>query len=115
MKIRFGDVVVLDLSPSLGQEIRKVRPAVVVQNNLACKYSPFLTIVPFTSQPFEGYPHQVFVPADNQNGLEKDSVALTNLISTYDRSVRRIKVIGSLSLAQQEKIKSAIRLHLEYE
>ena len=39
-----GDIYLVNFDPTLGAEIRKTRPALILQNDIANKYSP-VTIV----------------------------------------------------------------------
>ncbi|MBI5148987.1 type II toxin-antitoxin system PemK/MazF family toxin, partial [Candidatus Pacearchaeota archaeon] len=49
MNILRGDIVLVNLEPIIGAEQGKIRPAVVVQNNIGNEYSPTTIIAPITS------------------------------------------------------------------
>ncbi|MFA4923927.1 MAG: type II toxin-antitoxin system PemK/MazF family toxin [Ignavibacteriaceae bacterium] len=44
-----GDVYLVNLDPIVGKEIGKVRPAVIIQNDIGNKFSPVTIIAPVSS------------------------------------------------------------------
>ena len=54
--MRRGEVYRVALDPVIGSETGKTRPAVVVQNDLANRSSPTVTIVPISSRVAKVYP-----------------------------------------------------------
>ena len=52
------DVVLVDLNPTKGSEISKIRPCLVVSPNAVNTYMNTIVIVPFTSKP-KGYPFRI--------------------------------------------------------
>ena len=71
-EVKRGDIWLVNLDPTIGHEIRKSRPAVIIQNDLGNKYSPITIIAPVTSQNIEKiYPIEVLLNKKN-SGLEKD-------------------------------------------
>ena len=46
MEIKRGDIIDIDFDPARGHEIRKTRPAVVVQNDIGNQYSPLVIVSP---------------------------------------------------------------------
>ena len=114
MNISPGSIVLLSCDPRIGHEIKKIRPAVVVQNKIACKYSPLMTVVPCSSRSYRGKIYEVALPASTRNGLLHDSVALVNQIMTFDK--RRVrKVLGKLEQKVLQKIYQKLLLHLTLE
>jgi mRNA interferase MazF len=93
---RRGDVFLVSLEPTVGAEIKKTRPAVVIQNDPANRRSPITIVAALTSQ-FETplYPTEVLVRAP-EGGLTVDSVVLLNQIRSVDRDrlVRRLGAVG---------------------
>ena len=82
-----GDIYLVNFDPTLGAEIRKTRPALILQNDIANKFSP-VTIVAAISSRFDDplYPTEVLISAKARTGLAVDSVVLLNQIR---RSTRR--------------------------
>lgn len=89
MGLRRGEIFLISLDPVIGSETGKTRPAIIVQNNLANKSSPTVTVIPLTSNIGRCYPFQVFLPA-SETGLSKDSKALCEQI----RTVARERIVG---------------------
>ena len=102
---RRGEVYVVNFDPTMGAEIKKTRPALVVQNDIANRYSPIVIVAAITSQ-FEEplYPTEVLVKAP-EGGLGDDSVVLLNQIRSIDkgRLVRRLGSLKSDTMGQVER------------
>jgi len=111
VQVRRGEVYLASLDPTLGAEIRKTRPAVVVQNDLANRRSP-ITIVAAVSSQFEErlYPTEVFVRAP-EGGLTADSVVLLNQIRSVDKG-RLARRLGVLKAETMREIDAALLLSL---
>lgn len=108
--IRRGDVYLVSLDPSLGSELGKTRPAVVLQNDLANHSSPTVTVVPISTQVRRVFPFQVRVPA-GEGGLARDSKVLCEQIRTLSR-LRLIERLGQLSPERLNEIRIALDRHL---
>lgn len=110
MRIARSDIVLINFDPSVGHEIRKIRPAVVIQNNTACKHSPILTVIPFSSKPYSGKIFEVLITKNKTNMLLKDSVLLINQIMTFDKS-RIVKKLGKVNKDELNQIFKKIDIH----
>jgi len=108
-----GDVVEIILDPTVGTEIRKTRPCVVVSNNRANEFSPQLTVVPLTaySPKKAAVPVCVGVPA-GEGGLSKQSIINCSQIRTVDKQRARGAPLGTLSSSILQEIDQAIKIHL---
>ena len=108
---RRGEVWVVALDPTIGREIRKTRPAVVLSNDINNHYSGTVTVIPVASLLKKVYPFEVYLP-EGEGGLEYDSKARTDQIRTVDirRLVRRL---GSLSRERILEIERALAIHLD--
>ena len=90
-----GQIYLVSFDPSLGAEIQKTRPALVLQNDIANRHSPITIVAAITSQ-FEEplYPTEVLIdPPDG--GLKTRSVALLNQVRSIDKR-RLVKQLGTL-------------------
>ena len=114
MNIKRGDIVLVNLDPVVGSEQGKIRPALVIQNDIGNIYSPTTIVAPITSKVFDKeFPTNVQItPADS--GLERNSTVLLNQIRTIDKS-RIVKKVGKLNAELMKKINLAIRASLELE
>lgn len=105
-----GDVVYVNLDPVVGSEIGKTRPAIVLQNELANRSSPTVTVIPLSTSVDRVFPFQVLIPA-GEGGLEQDSKALCEQIRTLSTK-RLLNRLGSLPPARMEEIRAALDRHL---
>jgi mRNA interferase MazF len=113
---RRGDIILVDLEPVRGSEQGRVRPCIIVQNDIANKFSPVTNIVPVTDTKNirKWYPCLVNLKKD-EAGLEKDSVAQCNQIRTIDAERRIIKQIGHISKQKMKEINRALKIQLALE
>ena len=97
--------------PTLGHEIQKTRPAVVIQNDVSNQYSPLTIVAAISSQFSEPpFPREVVIePADS--GLSKRSAVIVNQIRSVDR-LRLQKKVGRLSRQNVERVDEAIKISL---
>ena len=106
-----GDVYVCNFDPTIGSEIKKTRPAVVLQNNVGNRHSA-VTIVAAISSQFgdELYPTEVFIEPP-EGGLEKKCVVLLNQIRTVDKR-RLTKKLGVLKRETMMRVDQALEISL---
>jgi mRNA interferase MazF len=101
----------VDFEPALGSEQGRLRPALVVQNDIGNRYSPITIVIPLTSRVSDKrYPQNVFLSAGTA-GLPKDSELVTNQIRAVDKS-RVGDRLGSLSDEQMAAVERAVLLTL---
>ncbi|HIH11712.1 TPA: type II toxin-antitoxin system PemK/MazF family toxin [Candidatus Woesearchaeota archaeon] len=106
-----GDIWIVNLDPTVGHEIKKSRPAVIIQNDIGNKYSPITIVAPITSQNTEKiYPIEVLLTKEN-SGVEKRSKVLLNQIRSIDKE-RLVKQTGKVDSETKEKIDQAIKISL---
>lgn len=100
----------IDFDPSIGVEIRKIRPAVVVNMDTIGRL-PLRMVVPITDwKPhYIGYPWFVEIRATAMNGLTKDSGA--DAFQTKSLSLSRfVQYLGDAASTELDEIASAIAL-----
>jgi mRNA interferase MazF len=108
---RRGEIYLVDFDPTVGHEIRKTRPAVVIQNDVSNKYSP-ITIVAAISSQFAEPPFPREVPIELQeSGLPKRSAVIVNQIRSVDRQ-RLVKRLGQLSSQSMRRVNGALKISL---
>ena len=109
---RRGEIYLVEFDPTVGHEIRKTRPAVVIQNDVSNQYSP-ITIVAAVSSHFADPPHprEVPLPAGAKTGLRQPSAVILNQIRSIDRARLR-KRLGSLDAATMRKVDRALEVSL---
>lgn len=105
-----GEIYMVAFDPVVGSETGKTRPAVVVQNELANRSSPTVTVVPLSSQLARVFPFQVRLAA-GEGGLEHESKALCEQIRTVSRDRLRRR-LGKLPVQRMDEIRAALDRHL---
>jgi len=113
-KVTRGTVVNVNLDPTVGHEIQKTRPCVVIQNDIGNRYSPLTIVAPiWGAEHFKGtkpHPVMVFLSA-GEGGTTKDSYVLCNQIRTIDE--RRLgTVYGKLPSQTMKAVDVALRISL---
>jgi mRNA interferase MazF len=109
---RRGEIYLAALDPTLGQEIRKTRPALVIQNDVSNRISRITIVAPVTSTVrFPLSPVHVLLAADGRTGLSVTSVAVFNQIRAVDR-VRLIKRLGEIDPETMQRVDEAIQISL---
>lgn len=108
---RRGDVVLVDFDPTLGAEIRKRRPALVVQNDIDNRHSPITIVAAMTTQIDDLiYPTEVIVRPP-EGGLSKPWLVLLNQIRSVDRR-RPIRRLGRVKPETMARVDRALRISL---
>jgi len=106
-----GEIYYATLDPSIGSEIAKLSPVLIVSNDINNRVATTITILLITSNVTKVYPFEVALsPADS--GLPKASKIQAQQIRTIAKQRIRRDVIGSLSLSLMELVDIAIKLHL---
>jgi mRNA interferase MazF len=117
--IQRGDIYWVDLSGATGAEIdHKVRPAVVIQNDIGNQYGPTTIVAPLSGRAGgKLYPTEVRLdPTDvsvtaGDTGLKKSSKVKLEQIRTVDKVRLRARV-GKVSQKKMVEIDKAIRISL---
>lgn len=106
-----GEIYLVNFDPTIGAEIKKTRPALVLQNDIGNKYSPVTIVAAITSAiDDKSYPTEVVVEASD-SGLSKKSLILLNQIRTIDKK-RLIKRIGKVDEEILRKVDQALQISL---
>jgi len=95
-------IVLVDLDPTLGSEIKKTRPCVVVSPDEMNKYLNTVVLAPMTTN-LSRYPTRVVVEFDGKKGM-----IVIDQIRTVDK-VRILKVLGKLTKTEIKACKEVIR------
>jgi mRNA interferase MazF len=109
-----GEVWLVNLDPTIGTEIQKKRPAVIVSSD-AVGILPIKLIAPVTDwkEHYTNNMWHVKVLPDNTNGLSKDSAIDTLQLRGVDVQ-RFVKKLGRVSAMTMEEIAAAIAAIVEY-
>ncbi|TSC78134.1 MAG: growth inhibitor protein [Parcubacteria group bacterium Gr01-1014_33] len=108
---RRSEIWLVNFDPTLGAEIRKTRPALILQNDVANAHSPVTIVAAVTSQfnpPL--YPTEVLVQR-GEGGLTEESAILLNQIRTID-NVRLIRRVGMITSDTMIRVGGALKISL---
>lgn len=110
MKIRRWGIYLVDLNPRIGTKPGKLRPCVVVQDDVLNEINhPSTVILPITSKNVtkDAYPLRIFL-ANGEGGITTDSMVLVDQFLAWDNARFR-KQLGTLSSDLQAELESACR------
>ena len=110
IEIRRGDVVIVRLDPAEGHEMKKTRPAVVVQNDVGNRNAGTTVVAPATGT-HRGYPFEVLVEADG-SPFEQDSSVRLDQVRVVSIETRIHSVVGSLRESVMAEVDEALKLSL---
>ncbi len=102
MDLNQYQIILVNLDPTIGSEIKKTRPCVIISPNEMNKYLQTIIVAPMTTSS-KKYPTRVEVKHDNKIGW-----IVVDQIRTIDKA-RIIKTIGSLSQSEIIVLKSIIK------
>lgn len=102
MEVRQYQLVLVNLDPTIGSEMKKTRPSVVISPNEMNKYLQTVIIAPMTSTS-KPYPSRVEVSHNKTKGW-----VVLDQIRTIDRQ-RIIKTFERLTEKEIEKIKAVLK------
>ncbi len=97
----------INFDPSVGGEIRKKRPAVIISNNAANQFLNRVQVVPLTGSVGKLYPSETYVSLRG-----KKAKAMADQLTTVSKK-RLINQAGTVSKTEMEGIERAIIIQLD--
>lgn len=108
MSVQRGEVYEVHPDPSVGKEIQKKRPCIVVSDNVFNASSPLAVVVPLTDAAGKS-PDVLHVGVlRKEGGLSKDSIALCDQLKAVDQT-RIDQKLGNISADTMAKITLGIK------
>ena len=107
-----GEIYQVDLGKTVGAEIFKTRPCVIISEMIANTYGKLIIIAPITS--YKGkklFPCDVLIKS-SETGLPEDSIVKCNQIRTVDK-IRLIKKMGEISELRMKDVDIALMFSLD--
>lgn len=105
MIIKRFAIVEVSLDPTIGSEVKKTRPCVVVSPNELNDHIDVVMVVPFTSKK-KGLPTRVKIP--KTTGLNGESYAMIDQIRSVSKQ-RIVRELGTVSNKVGEEVLSVLR------
>lgn len=102
MEITQYQIVLVNLDPTIGSEIKKTRPCVIISPDEMNKYIRTIVIAPMTTKS-KNYPSRTKIKHDKKIGW-----IVLDQIRTVDKQ-RVIKVLGNVSKNEIKKIKAILK------
>ena len=102
MEIKQYQIIIVNLDPTVGSEIRKTRPCVVISPNEMNRHLRTIMIAPITSRSKDYMTRVKIELGGNDNWIAIDQIQTIDL-------TRIIKVIGELGIKEIRKVKLVIK------
>ena len=110
--VRRGDVILANLDPSIGVEIEKTRPVIVLSNDSINQLSQLAVVVPLTKNVAHLSPSHALIPKGVAR-LSFASKAVTEQIKAVDKR-RLVKRLGSLPPDLLAQVEGALKNTLAF-
>ena len=111
-KCNRGDVLEVNLDPSVGREFMKKRPCLIIQNDLLNRHSQTAVVAPITGAE-NGRRGPTYIPIKKgEAGLPKDSLIVCHQLRTVDES-RFGRVYGQAESETMRKVAAALKVVLD--
>jgi mRNA interferase MazF len=105
-KPRRGEIWIVNLDPTIGKEIKKTRPCLVMQSDLINESLRTTMVAPITRTIKEKWSFAVILEK-GEGSLKNKSMALFNQIKTTDVS-RCVKRVGKISDEKMQEAENAL-------
>ena len=113
--LKRGMVIDVNLDPTVGSETGKIRPFIIVTNDIYNQRVPVIQVVPITAWSVRKakITTNVVIHQTKSNGLSKKSVADCLQTRPIDRRLRLVRIRGKLSRSQINEIDLALKTVFE--
>ena len=89
-----GEIYLINFDPTIGHEVKKKRPALIISNNIHNRYSPLVTAAPLSSNIDRVYPFEVCI-SKVMAGLNNNSKIMIIQLRSIDKK-RLLNKIGTI-------------------
>lgn len=101
-----GEIWWVNFDPSVGQEVKKKRPAIIISNNTSNKYLKRYQVIPLSTQVGKIYPSEAIVRLAG-----KKSKAMADQLTTVSE-LRFINKAGTITQDELVEVEQIVKLQL---
>lgn len=112
---RRGEIYYVDFGENTATSVQSgIRPALIVSNNRANRYSPVITVVPLTTKTWKKryQPTHVFLSGMAGFGLSRNSMVLAEQLLSVDKSRIRDKIGEITDVETMARITKAVQIQI---
>ena len=112
----YGEIYLVYFNPKKGKEVGKLRPSLVISNNIQNEYDHHIIVAPLSDEDWENLTEvqifEILIRANATNGLKKDSKILLNRLRAIDKELRKRDYYGVASEEIMEQVNKGLGLVL---
>lgn len=113
---RRGQIWLADFNRKSEKEINKIRPTLVVSNDIQNELDEQIIIAPFTSDEVkEVADYEVFIKNTKETGLDKPSKVLLQRVRAVEKELRLIEYLGEVDKETMKEVEKALKTVLDLE
>ena len=98
-----GEIYLVNFDPTIGHEVKKKRPALIISNNIHNQYSPLITVAPLSSNVNKIYSFEVYTPKGTAGLNENSKIIIIQL-----RSIDKKRLLHKIGTIEDKKILTKI-------
>lgn len=111
-----GQIWLVDFNRKSEKEINKIRPSLVVSNNIQNELDEQIIMAPLTSDEIkEVADYEVFVKNTKETGLDKPSKVLLQRVRAVEKELRLINYLGEVDKETMKEVEKALKTVLDLE
>ena len=111
-----GQIWLVDFNRKSEKEINKIRPTLVVSNNIQNELDEQIIMAPLTSDEIkEVADYEVFIKNTKETGLDKPSKVLLQRVRAVEKELRLIEYLGVIDKETMKEVEKALKTVLDLE
>ncbi|MCE8164135.1 MAG: type II toxin-antitoxin system PemK/MazF family toxin [Candidatus Moeniiplasma glomeromycotorum] len=111
-----GQIWLVDFNRKNEKEINKIRPTLVVSNNIQNELDEQIIMAPLTSDEIkEVADYEVFIKNTKETGLDKPSKVLLQRVRAVEKELRLINYLGEVDKETMKEVEKALKTVLDLE
>ncbi len=111
-----GQIWLVDFNRKSEKEINKIRPSLVVSNNIQNELDEQIIMAPLTSDEIkEVADYEVLVKSTKETGLDKPSKVLLQRVRAVEKELRLINYLGEVDKETMKEVEKALKTVLDLE